>query len=71
MNRDTVLKCAEIAAAARMASIGYVDPDIAELLEELKPAPELSLVTEPEAPAEEPVAKKAAKKSAAKEPAAE
>lgn len=38
MNLDTVRKCAELAASIRLASLGVVDADIAELLAELNAA---------------------------------
>ena len=47
MNLDTVLKCAQIAANVRQASLGFVDDDIQALLAELTPAVEEPVVEEP------------------------
>ena len=38
MNLDTVLMCAKMAAAKQQAGLGYVDPEIQALIDELTPA---------------------------------
>jgi hypothetical protein len=35
MNRDTVLMCAQMAAAKQQSGLGYVDPAIQALIDEL------------------------------------
>jgi hypothetical protein len=35
MNLDTVLMCAQMAAAKQLAGLGYVDPAILDLIDEL------------------------------------
>jgi len=39
MNLDTVLMCAQMAAAKQMAGLGYVDPQIQALIDELTVSP--------------------------------
>ena len=56
MNLDTVLMCAKMAATTQTASLGYVDPDVQALIDELTAAPveaEAEAVA-PEAAAEVP-----------------
>lgn len=39
MNLETVLMCAKMAAAKQQTGLGYVDPEIQALIDELTPAP--------------------------------
>lgn len=75
MNKDTVRKCAEMAAAQQRAFLGVVDQDILDLLVELAPPPAAAPAEEVTevAPAEEVAAEEAVEEvaEAAEEDSAE
>jgi hypothetical protein len=64
MNLDTVLMCARTTANFQRSGLGYVDPEVQALIDELTPAPVVEPVVEEEAPAVEEVAEEAAEESA-------
>lgn len=77
MNLETVLMCAKMAAAKQQAGLGYVDPEVQALIDELTPAPAEAVeeAVEPEpmaAPAEAPAeVVEAPQEAPAEEPAVE
>lgn len=54
MNLDTVLMCAQMAAAKQLSGLGFVDPAIQELIDELTiPVEQVPLAVQEEAPVEQ------------------
>lgn len=72
MNLEIVLMCAKMAAAKQQTGLGYVDPEIQALIDELTPAP-VEVVEEVEAveAVEEVVEAAPAEPEQTEEPAAE